>query len=141
MKNTILILDDEPMFLDWIEDYVESKGFKVKFVVSVDEAFEEVTKKRNYRAIVIDLQVPTSQKHEALIKKYDRVFHEFRGLYIAQRARDYTYKGKQIVVYSVHDRPEVAEVCDKLEISYIPKGRAKLMKEKLNQFMRLMPEE
>lgn len=138
MKDTILILDDEPMFLDWIEDYVESLGKKVKFVTTIEAAYNEIIKNSDYAALVIDLQVPASEKHEAAIKQKESVFHEFRGLYIAQHARNYSYNGNKVVVYSVHTRPEIEEICRRLNISYVPKGRSRLMKEKLDYFVSTM---
>ena len=121
------------MFLDWIEDYLETLGCSVEFVTSIDAAYDRITE-RKYKALIVDLQVPATEKHEAHIKQKDVVFHEFRGLYIAQFARNQGYKSNQVIVYSVHVRPEVEEICRQLGISYLPKGRANLMKEKLDYF-------
>jgi CheY-like chemotaxis protein len=137
MKKTILILDDEPMFLDWIEDYVESLGCKVKFVTTIDQACSELVANR-YGAIIVDLQVPASERYESIIRGKEQVFHEFRGLYVAQHARNHSYNGSRILVYSVHNRPEIEEVCSRLDTFYVPKGRSRLMKERLDYFISAM---
>lgn len=133
----IFILDDEPMFLDWIEDFTESLGFSVKFLTSVNDAYEELnnTKVEEYSALVLDLNVPVSPELEGSIKQKAKVFQEFRGLFIAQQARTKGISGKKIIVYSVHDNVEVEEICKRLDVSYITKGRAKVLKDKLQSIL------
>ncbi|MCK1970054.1 hypothetical protein MT962_003926 [Franconibacter sp. IITDAS19] len=133
----IFILDDEPMFLDWIEDFSESLGFSVKFITSVNDAYEEINNANinEYSALVLDLNVPVSPELEASIKQKENVFQEFRGLFIAQQARTKGISGRKIIVYSVHDNAEVEEICKRLNVSYIPKGRAKVLKDKLQSIL------
>lgn len=133
----ILILDDEPMFLDWIEDFTNSLGFSVKFITSVNDAYEEINNAKidEYSALVLDLNVPVSPELEALLKQKQNVFQEFRGLFIAQQARTKGISGRKIIVYSVHDNAEVEEICKRLDVSYIPKGRAKVLKDKLQSIL------
>ncbi|MBJ9029402.1 response regulator [Citrobacter braakii] len=135
----IFILDDEPMFLDWIEDFTESLGFSVKFLTSVNDAYEELNNAKidEYSALVLDLNVPISPELEASIKQKQKVFQEFRGLFIAQQARTKGISGRKIIVYSVHDNAEVEEICKRLDVSYIPKGRAKVLKDKLQLILSL----
>ncbi|EMP7086516.1 TPA: response regulator [Klebsiella pneumoniae] len=135
----ILILDDEPMFLDWIEDFTNSLGFSVKFITSVNDAYEEINNAKidEYSALVLDLNVPVSPELEALLKQKQNVFQEFRGLFIAQQARTKGISGRKIIVYSVHDNAEVEEICKRLDVSYIPKGRAKVLKDKLQSILLL----
>lgn len=135
----IFILDDEPMFLDWIEDFTESLGFSVKFLTSVNDAYEELNNAKidEYSALVLDLNVPISPELEASIKQKQNVFQEFRGLFIAQQARTKGISGRKIIVYSVHDNAEVEEICKRLDVSYIPKGRAKVLKDKLQLILSL----
>jgi len=135
----IFILDDEPMFLDWIEDFTESLGFSVNFLTSVNDAYEELnnTKTDKYSALILDLNVPVSPELEALIKQKAKVYQEFRGLFIAQLARTKGISGRKIIVYSVHDNAEVEEICKRLDVSYIPKGRSRILKDKLQSILSL----
>ncbi|EGR5447374.1 hypothetical protein O1D18_002855 [Vibrio cholerae] len=134
MTKKIFILDDEPMFLDWIEDFAESVGYSVDFFTSINDANRKIKEALvdEYAALIIDLNVPASSELESMIEQKAKVFQDFRGLFIAQQARTKGIEGKKIIVYSVHDRLEVDEMCSRLGISYVPKGRAKVLKEKLN---------
>lgn len=127
------------MFLDWIEDFTNSLGFSVKFITSVNDAYEEINNAKidEYSALVLDLNVPVSPELEALLKQKQNVFQEFRGLFIAQQARTKGISGRKIIVYSVHDNAEVEEICKRLDVSYIPKGRAKVLKDKLQSILLL----
>lgn len=133
MRKKLFILDDEPMFLDWVEDYANSLNCDVKFFTSINEAYEELKSinSSTYDAFLIDLNVPASAQLEAEIKQKPEVFHHFRGLFIAQQVRNKGVKARNIIVYSVHDNPVVSEFCGRLDVSYIPKGRVKMLKEKL----------
>lgn len=135
----IFILDDEPMFLDWIEDFTESLGFSVNFLTSINDAYEELsnTMTDEYSALILDLNVPVSPELEASIKQKAKVYQEFRGLFIAQFARTKGISGRKIIVYSVHDNAEVEEICKRLDVSYIPKGRSKILKDKLQSILSL----
>lgn len=133
MNKKVFILDDEPMFLDWIDDFVESIGFNVDFFTSVSDAHEKIKTigVDEYAALIIDLNVPASSEIESVLEQKSKVFQDFRGLFIAQQARTKGINGNKIIVYSVHDKPEVEEICSRLNVSYISKGRAKTLKEKL----------
>ncbi|CAI8882350.1 response regulator [Pseudomonas sp. DR48] len=137
MSAKILILDDEPMFLDWLEDYVESLGFSVDFSTSIDEANKKLLDASvdDYAALIFDLNVPASSEFESVLEQRGKLFQEFRGLFVAQQARTKGINGNKIIVYSVHDKPEVEEMCQRLNVSYIPKGRARALKEKLSSIL------
>lgn len=133
MSNKIFILDDEPMFLDWVDDFAVSIGFSVVFFTSLNDANEALKNSSpdEFAALIIDLNVPVSSELESILEGKLKVFQDFRGLFIAQQARTKGIGGNKIIVYSVHDRPEVEEMCNRLGISYIPKGRARALKDKL----------
>ncbi len=133
MKKRVFILDDEPMFLDWIEDYLESFDYEVEFYTSINDAYHNLLKSdiNDYDAFLFDLNVPASAELESVIKGKPEVFHAFKGLFIAQQARTLGVPGRKIIVYSVHDDAKVDEFCGRLGATYLQKGRAKLLKEKL----------
>lgn len=133
MSKKVFILDDEPMFLDWVDDYVTSLGCSVDFIVTLKEAYDKIEAATldEYAVLIIDLNVPASADIESILQQKETVFQEFRGLFIAQRARSKGISGSKIIVYSVHDKPEVEAICKRLNIHYMPKGRAKNLKEKL----------
>jgi len=140
IKDTVLVLDDEPMFLDWLEDYLTSKGFKTKFVTNVSDALAEVTANR-YRALVVDLNVPVTAELMKTLDEKGPVYKEYRGLIVADKARNSGYRDKQVIIYSVHGSQSVKEIADKLRISYITKGRPHIFKEEIEDILKYDPSE
>lgn len=130
INDTVLVLDDEPLFLDWLEDFIESRGFKIKFVTNIPDAIREVSS-IEYVALLVDLNVPSSADIDELIKRKDPLYQEFRGLYLANEARNKGYPGKKVVIYSVHADERLIPVCERLSIDHIAKGRPHLLKQKL----------
>lgn len=131
IDDTILILDDEPIFLDWLEDFIESRGYKTKFVTNLPDALSEVSK-HSYVAFLVDLNVPSSSDIDKVIATKDPLYKEFRGLYLANEARNKGYQGSNVVIYSVHADERLAAVCKRLSIDHIAKGRPHLLKAKLD---------
>ncbi|WP_447957709.1 hypothetical protein [Vreelandella sp. EE7] len=136
VNDTVLILDDEPLFLDWLEDYIESRGFKTKFVTNIPDAIKEISK-TEYMALLVDLNVPSSADLDEEIAKKDSLYREYRGLYVANEARNKGYPGRNVVIYSVHADEKLLPICQRLGIDHIAKGRPHLLKQKLeNVFSR-----
>lgn len=131
------ILDDEPMFLDWLEDYIGSKEYSVEFYTSVNSAYDKLCNCNlsEYDLFLFDLNVPVAGELESIILQKESLFHHYRGLFVAQQARTKSVPGKKIIVYSVHDDPAVEEFCARLDVTYLPKGRPKALKEKLSTLL------
>ena len=53
-KEQILIVDDEPYYLEWLGEYLESLGYDPVFVESANEA-ASMGGDRPFRAIIFDL--------------------------------------------------------------------------------------
>lgn len=68
-KDKVLIMDDEPNFLDWLIEYLEAKDFRVIIAVNVDEAIEKLNEE-NFRVAIFDLNVPASKD---VLKKLEAV--------------------------------------------------------------------
>jgi len=138
INDTILVLDDEPHFLTWLSDYLECKGYKIKFVTTIDDAFKEINQYR-YRAFVVDLNVPAGEQFSSAIKKLGNVYENYRGLFIAREARTLGYRDRQVVVYSVHRHDSIQDVCNKIGATYITKGRPHLFKEEIDAVLAYDP--
>lgn len=65
--DTILLVDDEPMYLVWLEDFLLTQNLKVEFVENADEAIQRA-RINTYRAYMVDLNIPVSEK----LKKSDK---------------------------------------------------------------------
>lgn len=140
IKDTVLVIDDEPMFLDWLEDYLLSKKYKTKFITNVSDALDVVSRER-YRALIVDLNIPASAELMKIIEEKGQLFSEFRGLFVAEKARTCGYRGKQVIIYSVHSNAGVKEFTDKIGVSYITKGRPHKFKEEIESILNYDPTE
>ena len=135
-NNKVLVLDDEPHLLDWLREYLENKGFIVKSVTNVTEAIAALDD-TSFRLLVLDLNVPIAVGNDA-----DEVllYKNFPGLSVADYARNKKgYRGRQVIVYSVHDHEEVRTVVDRISVTYCLKGRPRKFKEELDAVLSFDP--
>ena len=56
-RETVLIADDEPHYLEWLEDFLTATGYDVEFYDNVNRAYTALSK-RLYRAVIVDLNIP-----------------------------------------------------------------------------------
>lgn len=137
-KSTILVLDDEPEFLQWLFEYLEEKGYTVESVHNIADAIEKL-EKRAYRFFLADLSVPVSPSLEQTLTTEGLVYRQYPGLYVAHLARDKGYRARQVVVYSVHDVAGVQEVADRIGVRYILKGRPRALKAEIDDVLQYDP--
>src|SRR5690625_3620153 len=107
LSNCVLIMDDEPHLLDWLVEYLESKKYDVHQVTNVQDAISKLDVNK-YRMVVLDLNVPASPEYLEKLKSKGELYVEYRGLYVAEVARTKGHRGRQVVVYSVHDSESVS---------------------------------
>ena len=125
----VLIADDEPHYLDWIEDYLATKGVETDYATTVEAAVEKLTT-FPYRFVLVDLNIPLSGDFTGEIATSEPFFRQFPGLYIAYVARNSEYRSRQVIVYSVHLEEVVRDYVDRIRCQHIPKGWARdLMRE------------
>ena len=137
-KNTVLIMDDEPHVLDWLVEYLEAKGCEVELVLNVDEAIKKLDEKR-YRLTIFDLNVPASAEIQQKLAEKGSIYSKYRGLYAAEYARSKGHRGRQVVVYSVHDAEEVSSKCRQVGTQYLIKARPREFKKELDDILSFDP--
>lgn len=137
-KEVVLVMDDEPQYLDWLFEYLISKGYDF---ISVTNLADAITALQNgkYRAILADLSVPVTDDLNATLSKQGENYVKYPGLYLAHHARNRGYRGRQVVVYSVHDTPSVREVTNIIGVCYITKGRPRMLKTELDNIFNYDP--
>ena len=81
--------------------------------------------------MVIDLNVPIRSPLDRDAEEMGDIFRRYPGLFVASMARNFGYRGKQVVIYSVHREEAVEVESTKLGCTYIRKGRPREMKEEL----------
>lgn len=138
LSDCVLVMDDEPHLLDWLVEYLESKQHSVHQVTNVQDAISKLDINR-YRMVVLDLNVPASAEYLERIKSKGELYLEYRGLYVAEVARTKGHRGRQVVVYSVHDSESVTLACEKIGVSYLVKGRPRQFKRELDDILSYEP--
>lgn len=128
--DTAIIIDDEPYNVSWIVDFLEASRLKVITASNVNRAIE-VVERDIYRFLLIDLNIPVFEPFRIALAQRGGAYAKFPGLFIAERARNRGYRGRQVVIYSVHRDAEVEAETKKLGCTYILKGRPKEIKEEM----------
>lgn len=129
-RDQILIVDDEPYYLTWLEEFLIELGYNVVFCETANEA-AVVAANQPFRAIVFDLNIPISGALRESAMSKGGLYVTYPGLYLASVARTGGYRDRQIIVYSVHSLEEIATECKKLSCTYISKGRPPIFKKEL----------
>jgi len=137
-KETILVIDDEPYNMFWVQDYLQSLGYSVKQCTNLNDGVEALAD-RLFRAAIIDLNVPALEPMEAELKKKSGAYARYPGLYAAAFARNKGYSDRQVIIYSVHQDSEVQKQAQILGCTYIIKGRPKAFKEELDAVLAYDP--
>ena len=135
-----LIADDEPFYLEWLDDFLTSKGIESVFVTNIEDAIEELSKE-NFRFMVVDLNIPVSAAFEGEVKVSTDILKTYPGLYLADYARNNGYRTRQVIVYSVHVNESIKEYVSKLYCTFIPKGRPSLLKDEIVEVLDYDPTE
>ncbi len=139
-RDQVLILDDEPHMLEWLIEYLKAKDLDVVFATNLREAVNLLdTSERKFRFLILDLNVPDTGELVNVLAEKGKVYENYRGLYVAEFARNIGYRGRQVIVYSVHDLDEVRLVIDKLGVTYVTKGRPRVFKQEIEDVLSYDP--
>jgi CheY-like chemotaxis protein len=137
-SDTIVLLDDELYNMTWMIDYLYSLNYLVNPATNANEALDLVQEK-NFRAIILDLNVPILPPLEEAARAFGAVYVKYPGLFVARQARQQGYRGRQVILYSVHRDEEVTEEVRKLGCTYILKGRPKMIKDEIKAVLSYDP--
>ena len=132
--KSILLLDDELSSMTWMLDYLYSLDFDVDTASNANDAFE-LARNQKYDAAILDLNVPLMPPLDGIAEKLDPVYLKFPGLIVAREARNKGHKGRQIIIYTVHRESEIKDIADKLDCTYIIKGRPIEIKDELERIL------
>ena len=130
IRDTVLVLDDEMYNLTWMIEFFESNGLTVKEFANVNDILRPI-REEVYRCIIVDLNVPALPPLDRDVQRAGDVFRRYPGLFVASVARNAGYRGRQVVIYSVHKDEAVEAEANRLGCTYIRKGRPREMKTEL----------
>jgi CheY-like chemotaxis protein len=139
-EKKVLVMDDEPHVLDWLIEYLEAQSYKVDIAVNVDQAIDALNRS-SYRIAIFDLNVPASPEILNKINEKGSIHAQYRGLFAAEHARTIGMRGRQVVVYSVHDNPDILRRCNTIGVQYLIKARPREFKKELNNILSYDPTE
>lgn len=128
--KTILLMDDELFNVQWLIDFLEAQEYGVVTFANADEALQAISQK-TYRAAILDLNVPMVSEPQPGPQTDNSVYRRYPGLYVAWHARNKGYRGRQVVIYTVHRDEEVSGEAESLGCTYIVKGRPRDLKEEI----------
>lgn len=138
ISDTVLILDDEPYNLTWMVEFLNDRGFKTRTFRDANSIWAELSEEI-YRCLILDLSVPVSPPLDSDAERRGHIFRQYPGLYIASLARNSGYRGRQVLMYSVHKDEGVEVEAKKLGCTYIRKGRPREMKSELQDVLSYDP--
>ena len=136
--KTIVLIDDEIHHMSWMVDYLEDKGLTVKTANNLNDGLNLVNKEI-FRALIIDLSIPILPPLDRDVNKKGILYAQYPGLYLAYSARNRGYRDRQVVIYSVHNDPSVAEEASRLRCTYILKGRPQDIKKEIDRVIQFDP--
>lgn len=136
--DVVVLVDDELHNMSWMVDFLSSKSLGCITAENANNAID-VLDKEIYRAVVVDLNIPILDPVASAAIAKGEVYGKYPGLYVASYARNKGYRGKQVVIYSVHRDPQVSEEAAKLGCTYIIKGRPKEIKQELDAVVSFDP--
>jgi CheY-like chemotaxis protein len=137
-SKTILVVDDEPYYLDWLFDFIKSLGYDYVSATTVRRGLV-LLGANQYRAVIADLNIPAGEDLLAGLESRGSNFARFPGLMLADFARNHHHTGRQVIVYSVHDDAEVRKEAERLGCTYMLKGRPRSFKEELKEVLSYDP--
>lgn len=140
MSKKVLVMDDEPHVLDWLIEYLEAQDCIVEIAINVDQAIDALNRS-SYRVAIFDLNVPASPEMLNKISEKGDIHMKYRGLFVAEYARTIGMRGRQVVVYSVHDNEDIFRRCNTIGVQYLIKARPREFKRELNNILSYDPTE
>jgi CheY-like chemotaxis protein len=137
-RKDVLILDDEPEYLRWVEEYLQAKGLRVKFATNLSDGLRELAV-RDYRLFLVDMNVPGIEVLDPRMRTEYPLVLKYPGLALAIEARNMGYGAHSVIAYTVHDDDAADEEFSKLHCRYVLKGRPDALKKVINSSLEPPP--
>lgn len=121
----ILIIDDEPVYAEWLFEFVENLDGTYQTYSNYGDALKAIGNGVKFDLIVVDMNIPSDGTHR---RHNGPLYDKYPGLAFARDARDLGYPPKSVIIYTVHIDEEIKEIADTLGVQYIIKSRPKILK-------------
>jgi CheY-like chemotaxis protein len=124
-RKRILIVDDEPEFLNFLFDYFESQGMEVVVATNLSDALD-LAGKSKYKLALVDMNIPATGNAKSLLDT--PIAQKYPGFKVAHHLRNIGYGAHQVIAYTVHDDDSLDSELDKIRCRYVLKGRPYILK-------------
>lgn len=135
---TVVIIDDEPHNIVFLKDYLEDSGYSVLIETDLN-AGVALLSREIYRLAIIDLSIPVIPPLEKAVSERGALYSKYPGLFAAWSARNAGYRGRQVIVHTVHRDRDIADEAERLMCTYIMKGRPRMMKDEIETVLSFDP--
>ncbi|HQU08650.1 MAG TPA: hypothetical protein PLV25_01670, partial [Opitutales bacterium] len=93
--NAALLADDEPEHLDWLIDFLKTKGISTRVATNVSQAMS-IAQQKLFRIYIIDLNIPLGDWQPSLAQT-GKTYDDYHGLYIIKLIRTQGLPGKRVI--------------------------------------------
>jgi CheY-like chemotaxis protein len=133
LADTVLVIDDEPEHIQWLLDFIQSRGLKTQIATTVKEAIDFV-EKYQFRGYIVDLNIPMGG-WAPVFASPGPVYDKYMGFYVIKYVRTQGNKGRNVMAYSAHSNEQIISETDNLYCESTTKGRAKDLKDSINALL------
>lgn len=126
-SKMVLLVDDEPEFLDWLEEHLNANGYTVRHAVSLPEAMKTLAEFR-FRLVLVDMNIPALDSIRPELAARSPLVAKYPGLAVAITCRNNGYGAHSVIAYTVHDDSAAEAELEKLHCRYVLKGRPQVLK-------------
>lgn len=137
-SKKVLILDDEPEFMMWVTDFLETLSLSSVSYKTVDEGLSALTNEE-YRLFIVDMNIPASESLIESSLSRMPLARRYPGMIFAQEVRNRGYGPHSVIAYTVHDDALIAAELNKMHCRYVLKGRPSILKSVINQSIQPLP--
>lgn len=131
-SNRVLLVDDEPEYIAWIAEFIQTRGLSSTYALTLPEALQTLVVDE-FRLIIVDMNIPAREAlPPALLAKIPLV-RTYPGIAVAVHARNVGYGAHSVIAYTVHDDDAADRELNKLHCRYVLKGRPKLLKQAIEK--------
>ena len=137
-KSNALLVDDEPEYLEWVEEYLHAQKIGVVFARTIKEAFDAISSQK-FAVILVDMQIPQGGVITPEMIRKTPIIQKYPGIALAIRARNLGYGAHQVIGYTVHDDDAADVELMKLNCRYVLKARPGALKSVLLKSLQQRP--
>ena len=136
-RKKILMIDDEPEYLNFLSDYFESINIEVVIAKNLSEAID-LSEKFKYLLAIVDMNIPATGNTKELLS--DPIAVKYPGYKAAHHLRNIGYGAHQVIAYTVHDDDSLDSALRKINTRYVLKGRPNILKRVISKSLGPKPE-